>query len=100
VLVAAIQSGMGREQAHAAIQGHALDCARARRQGAGGDDLFERLAGDERIPLDRAALDALVADPVAFVGAAPSQVRSFVAQVAEVAARHPEAADYSPGPLL
>jgi adenylosuccinate lyase len=100
VLVAAIQSGVGREEAHAAIQGHALDCARARRQGAGGDDLFERLAGDERIPLDRAALDELVADPVAFVGAAPAQVRSFVAEVAEVAARHPEAAHYSPGPLL
>jgi adenylosuccinate lyase len=100
VLVAAIQAGMGREEAHGAIQGHALAAARARREGAGGPDLFERLAGDERIPLDRAALDALVADPVAFVGAASAQVRFFVAQVAEVAARHPEAAAYTPGPLL
>ncbi|CAN5777079.1 adenylosuccinate lyase [soil metagenome] len=100
VLVAAIQAGMGREEAHAAIQGHALDAAAARRDGAGGDGLFERLAGDERIPLDRAALDALVADPVAFVGAAPAQVAAFVAQVAEVTARYPDAAAYTPGPLL
>jgi adenylosuccinate lyase len=100
VLVAAIQAGMGREEAHAAIQGHALDAAAARRDGAGGDGLFERLAGDERIPLDRAALDVLVADPVAFVGAAPAQVAAFVAQVAQVTARHPDAAAYTPGPLL
>ena len=100
VLVAAIQAGMGREEAHAAIQGHALDAAAARRDGAGGDGLFERLAGDDRIPLDRAALDAFVADPVAFVGAAPAQVAAFVAQVAEVTARYPDVAAYTPGPIL
>ncbi len=100
VLVAAIQAGMGREDAHSAIQGHALDTARARREGTPGPDLFERLAGDDRIPLDPAALDALVADPLAFVGAAPAQVRTFTSQVAEVVARHPGADAYTPGPLL
>jgi adenylosuccinate lyase len=100
VLVAAIQAGMGREEAHAAIQGHALASARARREGPGGDDLFERLANDDRIPLERAALDALVADPTAFVGAAPAQVSAFVNEVAEVTARHPDAVAYALGPLL
>ena len=100
VLVAAVRAGMGREQAHAAIQGHALAAASARREGAAGDGLFERLAADEHIPLDRRALDALVADPAAFVGAAPAQVAAFVSQVAAVTARHPGAAAYTPGPLL
>ncbi|MBW3573890.1 MAG: hypothetical protein KY450_03350 [Actinobacteria bacterium] len=72
----------------------------ARRRGAGDDDLFERLAADDRIPLDRAALAALVADPVAFVGDAPRQTAAFVARAHDVVARFPEAAGYHPGPLL
>ena len=100
VLVAAIQAGMGREEAHGAIQAHALAAAAARREGAGSDDLFERLAADDRIPLDRAALDALVADPAAFVGAAPAQVSAFVADVALVTARYRDAAAYTPASIL
>ena len=100
VLVAAIRAGMGREEAHEAIRGHALAAAGARREGAGDHDLLERLAGDERIPLDRAALDALIAEPAAFVGAAPDQVSGFVTEVAAVTRRHPEAAGHTPGPLL
>ncbi|HWH35752.1 MAG TPA: adenylosuccinate lyase [Acidimicrobiales bacterium] len=100
VLVAAVRAGMGREEAHAAIQGHALAAAEARRSGGDVGDLFQRLAADERIPLDRAALDELVADPSAFVGAAAAQVQAFADEVAKVSARHPGAAAYSPGPLL
>ncbi len=100
VLVAAVRAGIGREEAHEAIKGHALAAIEARRRGSGQADLFERLAADDRIPLDRAALDALVADPVAFVGDAPRQISGFVARVDEVVARFPEAAAYSPGPLL
>ncbi len=99
-LVAAVRAGLGREQAHTLIQGHALDAAAARRAGHGDGDLLGRLATDDRLPLDRAALEALVADPTSFVGAAPRQVTDFVERVAEVTARHPEAADYVPGPLL
>ncbi len=100
ILVAAVRAGLGREQAHALIQGHALDAAAARRAGQGDGDLFARLAADDRIPLDRTALDALVADPGAFVGAGPRQTAAFVERVAEVTARHPGAAAYTPGPLL
>jgi adenylosuccinate lyase len=99
VLVAALKAGLGREQAHEIIKGHALSSAAARRQGQD-DDLLDRLAADERIPLDRAGLGALVADPAAFVGAAPRQTAAFIAAVAGVVARHPEAAAHSPGSLL
>lgn len=100
ILVAAVQAGLGREQAHGIIKGHALAVADDRRRGHPGDGLLDRLAADPRLPLDRDRLDALVADPAAFVGLAPRQTAAFVEEVAEVVARHPEAAAYSPGPLL
>jgi adenylosuccinate lyase len=87
--------------AHEAIKEHAVAVALAmREQGAPDNDLLERLAADDRLPLDRAALDALVGEPLSFVGTAEAQVQAFVAQVAAVVARHPEAAAYRPEPLL
>jgi len=101
VLMGAVRAGVGREVAHEAIKEHAVAVALAmREEGASDNDLLDRLAADERLPLDRAALDALVGEPLSFVGTAPAQVEAFVAQVAEVVARHPEAAKYRPEPIL
>ena len=100
VLVAAVRRGVGREQAHEAIREHAVAVALARRDGAAGDDLVERLAADERLGLDRATLDAVLADRVGFVGAAVHQVDTFVRQVEAIAADHPDAARYRPEPIL
>ena len=44
--------------------------ALAMRERGAEPDLLDRLAGDPRLPLDRAALDAALADKGAFVGAA------------------------------
>jgi adenylosuccinate lyase len=101
VLVEAVRAGMGREQAHEAIRGHAVAAALARRTGdSEGADLFARLAADPAVPVDANRLEKLVADPLAFVGQAPRQVRAFADAVAEVVARHPEATHYTPEPLL
>jgi adenylosuccinate lyase len=101
VLVAAVQAGVGRETAHEVIKEHAVAAALALREtGQLDNDLFERLAADDRIPLDRAALDALVADRSSFIGTAPGQVERFVGDVAELAHRYPEAATYRPAPIL
>jgi adenylosuccinate lyase len=100
VLVAAVRRGVGREQAHEAIKAHAVAVALALREGAAGNDLVDRLAGDARLGLDRAEIDAVLADRVGFVGTAPHQVAAFVAQVEAVAAAHPEAARYRPEPIL
>jgi adenylosuccinate lyase len=101
VLMAAVRAGVGREQAHEAIREHAVAVALAmREQGAAGNDLFDRLAADARLGLSRAQLDALVADPAGFTGAAGAQVAAVVAQVEEVVARHPRAATYTPAPIL
>jgi len=70
------------------------------RQGRADNDLFDRLAADQRLGLDRAAIAALVSDPIEFTGAARSQTRAVVRRVEELAAQHPEAAAYAPGAIL
>ncbi len=100
VLMAAVRAGVGRETAHEAIKTHAVAVALDMRRGQSANDLFDRLAADPRLGLDRAALDALVAEPIEFTGAARAQVRSVVARVEALAAAHPEAATYTPGAIL
>jgi len=101
VLVAAVRKGVGRELAHEVIKEHAIAVALGMRErGAPVNDLFDRLAGDSRLGLTRAEIDELVADRAAFVGAAPAQVQAIADRVAAVVAAHPEAAAYSPAPIL
>lgn len=102
VLVAAVRAGVGREVAHEAIREHAVAVALAMREsgGAGGAELVRRLAGDPRLGLDRATLDALLADRAGFTGAAGDQVAAVVARIAPVLAAHPDAAAYAPRGVL
>jgi adenylosuccinate lyase len=101
ILVAAVGKGVGRETAHEAIKEHALAVALAMREkGAGDNDLFARLAADARLRLSRAEIDALVADPSAFTGAASAQVAAVVKKISAVVARYPDAAEYAPAPIL
>jgi len=100
VLMAAVQAGVGREAAYQAIKEHALAVALEMRQGRAANDLFDRLAADLRLGLDRAAVDALASDPIEFTGAARSQTRAVVRRVEALVARHPQAATYSPHVIL
>ncbi|OBI06246.1 adenylosuccinate lyase [Mycolicibacter nonchromogenicus] len=100
VLIAAVRAGVGREAAHEVIKEHAVAVALAMRERGAEPDLLDRLAADERLPLDRAALDAAIADRQAFTGAAADQVDRVAAEVAELAERFPAGAAYSPGAIL
>jgi len=101
VLVAAVRRGVGRETAHEAIKEHALAVALAMREkGATDNDLFERLAGDARLGLGRAEIDALVADHADFAGAASAQVQAVAGRISALVEAHPQAAGYQPGPIL
>jgi adenylosuccinate lyase len=101
VLMRAVAAGVGREQAHEAIKEHAVAVALAQRgPGETRNDLVDRLAGDARLRLSRAAIESVTADPMTFVGAAEDQVSEVVRQIGEVVARHPEAAGYAPSPIL
>ena len=100
VLIAAVRAGLGREAAHEVIGEHAVATALAMRERGGGQDLLERLTADPRLPLDRAALEAALADRQSFTGAAGSQIDSVVAAVDDLVRAYPEAAKYTPGSIL
>ncbi|MFY1597514.1 adenylosuccinate lyase [Micromonospora sp. WMMD737] len=101
ILVAAVRRGVGREVAHEAIKEHAVAVALAMREkGAAENDLFDRLAQDGRLGLTRAEIDTLVADRTAFVGAAPAQIEAVARRIATVVDAHPQAATYTPPPIL
>lgn len=100
VLIAAVRAGMGREAAHEVIKEHAVAVALAMRERGAEPDLLDRLAADDRLPLDRAALEAAIADRQAFTGAAADQVDQVMAEVTALVERYPSAAGYVPGAIL
>ena len=100
VLMAAVRAGVGRETAHEVIREHAVAVALAMRAGVPDNDLLDRLAADERLGLTRDRLDALIAEPMDFTGAARDQVARIAVRVQEITAAHPAAAIYSPGDIL
>jgi adenylosuccinate lyase len=101
VLMGAVRAGVGREVAHEVIKEHAVASALAMRErGTERNELLDRLAADSRIPLDRAALDALMADRLSFTGAAAGQVAEVAHRIEAVTKVHPQAAAYRPGAIL
>ncbi len=100
VLMASVRAGVWRETGHEAIKENAVAVALAMREEGREPDLLDRLAADDRIPLDRAALDALLDDKEAFVGAAGRQVADVIAAAEKIIAENPQAAAYTPAPIL
>jgi adenylosuccinate lyase len=100
ILIAAVRAGVGRETAHEVIKEHAVAVALAMRERGAEPDLLDRLAADPRMPLDRAALDAALADKAAFIGAAGAQIDAVVAAVEELVSRYPDAAKYTSDAIL
>ena len=97
---AAVRAGMGREAAHEVIKENAVAVALAMREHGAEPDLLDRLAADPRLPLDRVALDAALADKQAFTGAAGNQIDEVVTAVDELVSRYPEAAKYTSDAIL
>jgi adenylosuccinate lyase len=101
VLIAAVRKGVGREAAHEAIKENAVGVAlEMREKGTDRNDLFARLAADSRLGLSADELNALLADPLSFTGAAREQVAAVVRAVDAVVAADPQAAQYRPEPIL
>ena len=100
VLMAAVRKGVGREHAHEAIKEHAVQVALEMRGGLRTNDLLDRLAADERIPLTRDELGALVTRPLDLAGTAETQVDDVVGRVEALVAEDPDAAAYRPGAVL
>ena len=101
VLITAVRHGVGRETAHEAIKEHSVAVAlQMRETGRVDNDLLDRLAADPRLGITRAELDAAIADPIELAGTADQQVATLAAEIEKLAAAHPDAANYRPGPVL
>ncbi|MBK6764106.1 MAG: adenylosuccinate lyase [Micrococcales bacterium] len=100
ILMAAVRAGAGRETAHEVIKENAVAAALDMRQTGADPALIQRLADDERLPLNAQQLEALMGAPLEFTGAAASQVQRIVAVVGEITGEYPQAAAYAPGAIL
>ncbi|WP_198931644.1 adenylosuccinate lyase [Corynebacterium glutamicum] len=100
ILMAAVRAGVGRETAHEVIKENAVAVALNMRENGGDQDLIQRLAADDRLPMTEADLAAALADRHAFIGAAESQVSRVLDRIQVLVDAHPGAADYRPGEIL
>lgn len=101
VMMQAVKNGMGREDAHEVIKEHAVATLRDLRAGKiTSNNLFERLANDERMPLDKPALDAILTQGRTHTGMAKEQALNFAERVQAWLDRYPEAKSYTPAPIL
>ncbi|PXY05259.1 adenylosuccinate lyase [Corynebacterium striatum] len=100
ILMAAVRAGVGRETAHEVIKENAVAVALNMRENGGEQDLVERLAADERLPMNAEDLEAALADKHAFIGAAESQVNQVLTRINNLVSEHPKAAAYTPGEIL
>ena len=96
--MASIKAGVGREVAHEVIKEHSTKAALDMRAGKK-HSLLQALADDSRIPLDRAALDALIKNPLEFTGDVRQQIARVVSRIDAITSAHPASAQYKPGSI-
>ena len=101
IMMAAVQSGIGRETAHEIIKENAVAAARAYRSGeSSGNDMIESLAKDGRLGLSEEELRGALREGSANVGAADAQIEVFLREAGEAVEKVEGAADYLPGAIL
>lgn len=80
LIVRAVRAGGDRQVAHETIRKHSIEAARAVKDGAGKNDLLERLSSDKSFGVKMKDLEGAI-DPKRFVGRAPEQVDEFLRDV-------------------
>jgi adenylosuccinate lyase len=101
LLMEALRKGGGREIVHEAIKEHAVLVAEALRNGEiSENDLGQRLADDDRVPLDFSEISDVLNNPRRFGASAPEQVEIFAEEVGKWTKRFPEAKNLVPEALL
>jgi adenylosuccinate lyase len=98
ILMASVKAGVGREVAHEIIKELAVKAALGMREGKK-NTFLDDCAADDRLPLDRAALELLISQPIEFTGEARQQVSRIVTRISAVASAHPVAAKYKPNAI-
>jgi adenylosuccinate lyase len=82
LMVEAVEAGGNRQEVHEVIRRHSMESARAMKDGAATNDLFDRLSGDPELGLSPQSLK-LASDPGRYTGRAAQQVDDFLSDVIE-----------------
>ncbi len=80
ILMAVVQQGADRQEAHEVIRSHSQAAAHKVKAEGAENDLLDRLRGEDMFK--EVDLDAVL-DPMAYVGRAPEQVDRFIADIVE-----------------
>jgi adenylosuccinate lyase len=99
LLVRTVRAGGDRQAAHEIIRRHAIEAARALKDGGSHNDLLERLAADGSFKLPLADMKALL-DASQFTGRAAAQVDDFLNDVAEPILTKSPAASHTETPRV
>jgi len=97
-LMAAIKNGAKRESAHEAIKELSTKAIIDRQSGKD-SSLIDALAADSRIPLDKPALELLLANRSEFLGNAEIQTARVIKRIKSAIAPFPNATTYKPAEI-
>jgi adenylosuccinate lyase len=81
LLMRGVKAGGDRQSLHEVIRTHSLAAAQARAEGAGANDLLERLGADPAFRRLKVSARPEELDPAGYVGRAPRQVDDFLDEV-------------------
>ncbi len=101
IMMEAVKTGAGREDAHSAIKEHAVATVRDLRDGKIKDNnLIDRLAKDVRVGMKKNDLQKILSAGEQRVGAAREQVEHFINRAKNWGHKYPEAKEYCPPSIL
>jgi adenylosuccinate lyase len=81
ILMAAVEKGASRQDMHEVIREHSQEAARQVKMEGRTNDLLDRLAADDAMPLSREELEQIAAEPSRFVGCAGHQVSDYLKDI-------------------
>jgi adenylosuccinate lyase len=77
----AVKRGESRQEMHEIVKEHSLAAGKIVKEQGKDNDLFVRLAGDDRIPFSLQELEAMISDYSQFTGRAKEQTEEFLQEV-------------------
>lgn len=81
ILMEAVEKGASRQDMHEVIKIHSIAAGQVVKNKAGENDLFHRLAEDERIPFSYQELQDMTEDLLQFTGRAVQQTEEFLDEI-------------------
>jgi adenylosuccinate lyase len=81
ILMEAVEKGESRQEMHELIKEHSLAAGKVVKELGRENDLFNRLAGDDRIPFSLQELETMVSDYSQFTGRAKEQTEEFLHEI-------------------